>query len=318
MLFCIFTQTIFLYSMKKLTRRKFVKTSAAIGGTAIIGSQIPGILNAGNPAEKPDIVTISSDDLMNNIHRLIEPLGGIEKFVPSGTSVGVLLNSPWKNPGTYTHADVALSVIKLCLEAGAKEIVCFKPVRERYWEESSYKEAMQNDIDKITYCDKRTEINIPEGVELQSASMYKEFMEVDVFINIPVAKHHAGTNYSGILKGLMGVSSSHTNRHMHSPDGEYTYSKEDYLAQCIADLNLIRQPDLCIVDAIECVQNNGPRGPGETIKPNLVLAGTDPVAMDVYGANLIGIDPADVITCEKSNQHGLGRNDLQGLNILEL
>lgn len=303
---------------KKITRRKFVKTSAAIGGGAIIGSQFPGILQAGIPTGNPDIVTMTGNNLMGNIYKLLEPVGGIEKYVQSGTKVGVLLNSPWIHPGTYTHPDVALSVIKLCIETGAKEVVCFKPVRDGYWEESQYAENLQKDIEKITYCDKRIEVAIPDGKELKKVSIYKGFLDVDVFINIPVAKHHAGTNYSGNLKGLMGVSSSFTNRHMHSPDGEYTYSKHEYLSQCIADLNLIRKPDLCIVDAIECVQNNGPRGPGETIKPDLILAGTDPVALDVYGANLIGIDPADVLTCDKANQLGLGQNELSNLTVMEL
>lgn len=304
---------------KKITRRKFVKSSLAAGGATLLSSPfLPNILNAKIPANSPDIVTISGNNLMENIYKLIEPVGGIEKYVQSGTKVGVLLNSPWIHPGTYTHPDVALSVIKLCIEAGAKEVVCFKPVRDGYWEESQYAENLQKDIEKITYSDERTEVAIPEGKELKKVSIYNGFLEVDVFINIPVAKHHAGTNYSGTLKGLMGVSSSFTNRHMHSPDGEYTYSKHEYLSQCIADLNLIRKPDLCIVDALECVQNNGPRGPGETTKPNLILAGTDPVALDVYGANLIGIDPADVLTCDKASQLGLGQNELSNLNVMEL
>ena len=304
--------------MKKITRRKFVKTSAAIGGTTIIGSQFPGILKAGVPDGSPDIVTMTGNNLMENMHKLLEPIGGIETFVSSGSKVGVLLNSPWIHPGTFTYPDVALSVIKLCIEAGAKEIVCFKPVRDGYWSESEYFTNMEKDINKITYCDERIDVVIQNGVELKNASIYKGFMEVDVFINIPVAKHHAGTNYSGILKGLMGVSSSDTNRHMHSPDGEYTYANYEYLSQCIADLNLIRQPDLCIVDAIECVQNNGPRGPGETIKPNLVLAGIDPVAIDIYGSNLIGIDPTDVLTCDKSYEHGLGKKDINDISVVEL
>jgi len=304
--------------MKKITRRKFVKTSAAIGGATIIGSYIPGVLKAGIPNENPDIVTMPGDNLMENMYKILEPIGGIEKFVPKGSTVGVLLNSPWIHPGTFTHPDVALSVIRLCFEAGAKEVVCFKPVRDGYWLESQYAKSMEKDIEKISYCDERIEVVIPDGVELKNASIYKGITDVDVFINIPVAKHHAGTNYSGILKGLMGVSSSNTNRHMHSPDGEYTYANYEYLSQCIADLNLIRQPDLCIVDAIECVQNNGPRGPGETIKPNLILAGTDPVVLDVYGANLIGIDPIDVLTCVKASEHGLGKNDISDITIMEL
>jgi len=304
--------------MKKITRRKFVKTSAVIGGATIIGSQFPGILKAGIPADIPDIVTVSGDDPLSNIQKLTEALGGIDQFVKSGNTIGILVNSPWKNPGTYTSPDVTLSLVNHCLESGAGKIICFKPAREGYWEESRYFDQMQKEIDSITYCSERITKAIPNGVELKKAEIFKGFLDVDVYISIPVAKHHTGTFFSGNLKGLMGVSSSNTNRHMHSPDGEYTYDKHEYLAQCIADLNLIRKPDLCIVDVIECVLENGPRGPGETIKPNKIIAGIDPVALDVYGSKLMGLDPGEILTFQKAYEHGLGEIDIDKLTIQNL
>jgi uncharacterized protein (DUF362 family) len=105
---------------------------------------------------------------------------------------------------------------------------------------------------------------------------------------------------------------------MHSPDGEYTYAKQEYLSQCIADLNLIRQPDLCVVDAIECALNNGPRGPGETVKPNKILAGTDLVAVDAYSADLIGFDLADVPSIGMAARHGLGKDRIEDLVVQEV
>lgn len=304
--------------MIKISRRNFVKTSAVIGGATIIGSQFPGILKAGIPEDVPDIVTISADDPLTSIPQLTESLGGVDRFIKSGDTVGILVNSPWKHPGTYTSPDVALSVANFCLESGASKVVCFKPVREGYWEESQYFDQMKKQIETITYCNERITVDIPDGTDLKEAEIFKDFLDVDVYISIPVAKHHTGTIFSGNLKGLMGVSSSNTNRHMHSPDGEYTYSKHDYLAQCIADLNLIRQPDLCIVDAIECVLENGPRGPGETTKPNKIIAGTDPVALDVYSASLMGLDPDDILTVHKAHQHGLGEVDIDKLKIVEI
>lgn len=304
--------------MKKLTRRKFVKATAVAGSATILSSQIPGLLKAGIPVGAPDIVSIEGSEPLENIPKLLNPLGGMETFVKPGNTVGLLLNSPWVNPGTYTSPDVALSVVKQCLDVGAAKIVCFKPVRENYWEESRYFEQFKKEIEAITYCEERIEVEIPNAVELKKAEIFKGFLEVDVFINIPVAKHHAGTNYSGTLKGLMGISSSITNRHMHSPDGEYTYDKQEYLAQCIADLALIRPPDLCIVDAIECVQNNGPRGPGDTIKPNKILAGIDPVALDAIGARMLEFDTDDFYTIQLASKHGLGQANPEELIIEEL
>lgn len=204
-----------------------------------------------------------------------------------------------------------------CLKAGAGRIICFKPVPEGYWEKSRYFDKYSNMIKMISYCAERTDVDIPKGKSLNRASVFSEFLNVDVYINIPVAKHHAGTGFSCVLKGLMGVSSPTTNRFMHSPDGEYTYDRVEYLAQCIADLNLIRKPDLCLVDALECVVNNGPRGPGDTVKPNRIIAGTDPVAVDVYASSLIGFDPGDILTNTFAAQHGLGEPDPVKIQLLE-
>jgi uncharacterized protein (DUF362 family) len=301
--------------MKPISRRNFLKSSALIGGSVLSVSMIPKFLKGKTPSGSPDIVSIPSDDPMNNISKALEPFGGIEAFVKPGQSVGFLLNSPWQHPGYYTHPDIGLSMLKLCKDAGAGKLVCYKPVREDYWQESRYYSEMEPILQEVVYGDERVTVDIPAGKYMNSAEVFRIFMETDVFINIPVAKHHNGTLFSGMLKGLMGVSSRDTNRHMHSPDGEYTYEKEEYLAGCIADLNLVRKPDLCIMDAGICALNNGPRGPGDTTSPKQILAGTDPLAMDVYAAKLIGMEPEDIITFTKAKELNLGNNDLNTIHV---
>jgi len=304
--------------MKPISRRNFLKSSAALGGTALGASMLPKFTHAGLIGSAPDIISIPSADPMQNLHQALDPLGGIGSFIKSGNSVGLLINSPWVHPGYYTHPDIALSTMQLCKDAGAGRIIVYKPVREGYWEESQYYEDMQPLLSEVIYGEERVTVDIPKGKLLNSADVFSIFMETDIFINIPVAKHHTGTIFSGVLKGLMGVSSRDTNRYMHSPDGEYTYAKEEYLAGCIADLNLIRQPDLSIVDASVCAINNGPRGPGDTTSPMRILAGTDPLAMDVYASSLIGMDPTEIHTFQVAKEHELGNNDLDSIKIKSL
>lgn len=313
--------------MSKIKRRDFLKTGLMAGGAVILSKQLAGsgfLMNCSkqfkppSEGETPDIVTISGADPEESISRLLEPLGGISQFVRSGQAVGLLVNSPWKNPGYYTQPDIVIALANLCLRAGAKEIICFKPASQAYWERGNLYSKYKSTVEGFRYGTERTEAEIPKGVSLKKAEIYKEFNEVDVFINIPVAKHHAGCIFSGNLKGMMGLSSSSTNRNMHSPDGQYTYDEEEYLAQCIADLNLLRKPDLCIVDAIECSLSNGPAGPGETIKPGKIIAGIDPLALDVYSANLIGFSPDDILTFSRAFEHGLGEKDPEKLKLLEL
>jgi uncharacterized protein (DUF362 family) len=313
--------------MSKIKRRDFIKTGLLASGTVLLSNQLAGsnyltekFLKSRLPSEDeiPDIVTISGADPEESIPRLLEPFGGIGQFVHTGQTVGLLVNSPWKNPGYYTQPDIVIVMANLCIQAGAKQVICFKPASQAYWERGLLYNKYKTTIQGILYGTDRMEVEIPKGVSLKKAEIFKEFKEVDVFISIPVAKHHAGCIFSGNLKGMMGVSSSFTNRNMHSPDGQYTYEEEEYLAQCIADLNLIRRPDLCIVDAIECALNNGPAGPGETTKPGKIIAGKDPLAVDVYAASLIGFYPDDILTFRRSFEHGLGEIDPGKLKLLAL
>jgi uncharacterized protein (DUF362 family) len=313
--------------MSKIKRRDFIKTGLMAGGAVILSGQLTGSgfltdgLNKPVPpaeGEVPDIVSISGANPEESISRLLEPLGGIGKFVKPGQTVGLLVNSPWKNKGYYTQPDVVLVLANLCLQSGAKEIICFHKADQDYWERGQLYDKYKTVIKGLRYGTDHIQVEIPGGVSLKKAEIYKEFKEADVVISIPVAKHHAGVLFSGNLKGMMGVSSSETNRYMHSPEGDYSYGKQEYLAQCIADLNLVRKRDLCVVDAIECAQNNGPEGPGRTAKPGKILAGTDPLALDVYSAKLIGLFPDDILTFKKAYEHGLGKIDTGKMTLLEL
>jgi uncharacterized protein (DUF362 family) len=66
------------------------------------------------------------------------------------------------------------------------------------------------------------------------------------------------------------------------------------------------------------VITNGPHGPGELLKPQKVIAGTDPVAIDSYGATLFGYKQRDILVLIKAYEHGVGEMDLENVNIKEL
>lgn len=314
--------------MSQIKRRDFLKTGLMAGGAALLTRPLaaasgfsmirPLVYRAPAAGEIPDIVTVSGADPEKGMPRLLEPFGGISQFVRSGQTVGLLVNSPWKNHGYYTNPDVVLSLAGLCLQAGAKEIVCFSHAQQAYWERGLLFEKYKSTIQGFRYGSAYVRVDIPAGITLKKADILRELKEVDVFISVPVAKHHPGVIFSGNLKGMMGASSDDTNRNMHSPDGTYTYDNHEYLAQSIADLNLVRKPDLCIVDATECALNNGPAGPGETVKPGKILAGKDRVALDVYAASLIGFYPDDILTVKFASQHGLGEINPEKVKLLEL
>lgn len=100
-------------------------------------------------------------------------------------------------------------------------------------------------------------------------------------INVPVLKHHGGTGITGTLKHSYGILSM--------ADGfsgirHYTQSG----TQCGKMWSLVRIPALNILDCI-WVSHESLKGYPEntTNRSNILLASTDPVALDYYGSKHI-------------------------------
>jgi len=161
-------------------------------------------------------------------------------------------------------------------------------------------------------------VPIPAGKALKEARILAEFFNHDVFINIPVTKDHAGNKFTGAMKNLMGLNSPASNRSFHRENWKTDQGAIEHLDQCIADLNTVIKPALCLVDATEFIITNGPFGPGEILRPRRVVAGTDPVAVDAYCAGLWGLNPREIIMIQRGHDHKLGEIDLKHVRIKEV
>jgi uncharacterized protein (DUF362 family) len=304
-----------------ITRRTFIKESTALGVTSILGGSIAGWIH--RPAyatTSTDIAAVTGADYFKSTIKAVELLGGMGKFVARQSKVGLLINSPWDNPGSYVRPDIILAVIQMCRDSGAKEIGVFKGLGDTYWKRSRLSEKFRDAIQGITSLEGNyTEVSIPSGRSLKSAEVAKGLFDCDVFINVPIAKDHSGIGFTGCMKNMMGLTSSSTNRFFHHGSGKSGwYDDVDFLSQCIADVNLLRKPALCIFDGTEVLATNGPRGPGKIIKPQKVFAGVDRLALDVYGANLLGLKGDEIRTAQLAHEHGLGEIDLTQLRIEEV
>jgi uncharacterized protein (DUF362 family) len=246
-------------------------------------------------------------------------LGGMKKFVTKGSTVGLLINSPWTKPGTYTNPEISYAVLKMCIDAGAGKIYSIENASAGYWKRCRTYEAWKEEIGIIQSSWEKKTVPIQHGTSLKEAEISKAFLECDVLITIPIVKNHQGTNFTCTLKNTMGACSHQTNRFFHQGGGgNGFYDNPDFLSQCIADLQFVRTPNLCVVDATEFVLTNGPAGPGELRKEYKVIAGTNCVSVDAYCSTLLHLKPTDVSMIRFANRHGLGEIDLAKLAIKEV
>jgi len=66
---------------------------------------------------------------------------------------------------------------------------------------------------------------------------------------------------------------------------------------------------------VRILLTNGPKGPGRTEDRNLVVAGTDAVAIDAYGASLFGMKASQIGHIRLAAAAGLGEIDLKRINV---
>jgi uncharacterized protein (DUF362 family) len=303
----------------KTDRRTFIKGSLTFGAAALMGAdRLTGLL-AGEAVAAPDLAVVKGTDDLANARRAVDLVGGMSKFVAKGGRVGLLVNAPqwWKLPGSHVHTDIILAVVRMCREAGARDITwLFEPSSE-IWERSPQSAKFADDIKSLKPFSKNYVDRDVKGATLKKARVIKELFECETYINISIAKDHAGTRFSGCLKNAMGALTDPTLRFFHFGSGKNKgdYDDVDFLSQCIADVNLLRKPDLCLADATSVLAANGPAGPGELARPQQIVAGRDVVAVDTFGAGLLGRDPRDIVMLKKAADLGLGTTDLGRLNI---
>ncbi len=309
----------------QMDRREFLQRSILSAAGAIAGSILPGVLKGrdASSASEMTLCAVAGDRFFDNTITAVEALGGMNRFVKKGASVGILINSVFDRAGAHANPDIPLAVAKMCLDSGASSVVTIEETPSWYWKRSKLSGKLAQEIKLIGHSDEKKDVKIPGGKSLKEATVSSALLSCDVFINIPIVKDHRGVRFTGNLKNMMGACSSSTCRRCHFGDQSVItqifqgyYSKVELLAQSIADLNLIRSPDLCVADTTEILATNGPAGPGRLKTPMEVVAGTNSVAVDMYCVKHLDLTPEELLVINRAQEHTLGPKSLREVKIL--
>jgi uncharacterized protein (DUF362 family) len=303
-----------------MDRRDFLKQvmlwSAGIT-TAIPTFQIiPEVLaTAGQP---PLVTHAKGKNYYALVAQVLEPLGTIGKFVSTGDRVVIKPNMAWdRNPAqaANTHPQVVKALVELSLDAGAKEVKVFDRTcneERRCYVNSGIQNAMKTIKDKrlkYFHPDSRkfVPVNIKRGKAVRQLDIYKDALEADTYINVPVAKHHSLSRLTLGLKNSMGVLGGNRGQ-MHQN-----------LGQKLADLATVVRPKLTVIDATRILLRNGPQGGDiDDVKIlDTIVASADPVACDAYATTLFDLQPKDISSTVAAYKLGLGEMDLAKMRIIQ-
>lgn len=309
---------------QKTDRRAFLKKGLSLGlvaGGAIILGKTDFLYARENPQIIPDLVAVKNGEPDAMFAKAMALMGGMGQFVKKGQTVVVKPNIGFpRKPevGATTNPLLIKTVIESCYQAGARKVYVFDNVvtptsgnSRNCYQLSGIEDAVRTargimvPVDDFQY----QEVTIPGAKTLKTAEVHRLVLDADVFINVPVLKHHSSTHLSIAMKNLMGVVRNRMRYHLTGLD------------QCIADFCLYKKPDLNIVDAYRVLMSDGPAGPRDAREARVELKKTllmsrDIVAIDAAATRIFGKNPEDIGYIKMGHQQRAGNMDLTKLKII--
>jgi uncharacterized protein (DUF362 family) len=271
-----------------------------------------------NPLLPYDLVAVKGGEPDIMFDKAIEALGGIGNFVKKGQTVLLKPNIGWDvtpERAGNTNPLLVKRVVEHCMQAGAKHVYVFDNTCDKWdrcYANSGIEKAVKDAGGKIVPGNTESyyqTVEIPGGQKLKTAKVHELVLQSDVFINMPVLKHHSSSKLTITMKNLMGVV------------WDRMYWHRNDLQQCIADYaTFSKKPTLNIVDAYRVMMKNGPRGVSEadiSLMKSLIIS-TDMVAADAAAAKVYGMKPEDVPYIGIADSMGIGTMELDKLNIHRL
>ncbi len=310
--------------MWKQSRRDFLVSSAA-GALAL-----PAGMVLAAPSSKPAEMAIApwagAKDLSNAqidqaagkmTEEAMEALGGMKRFVKRGDVVWIKPNIGWdRRPeqAATTNPQIVAALVRLALDAGAKTVkVGDNPVHPavKTYESSGIAAAAKAAGAKVVFLDPtRFRTAAIGGEKIREIPVYPEIIECDLVINVPLVKHHVLSSLTMCMKNFLGVVEKRQIFHQDLP-------------VCIADITRYMkaaQARLHLLEGVRILTGHGPTGGNlADVQVKMTLAaGTDIVALDAWGAELIGKRPGEIGSIVHGQKVGLGTLDYRSLALREI
>lgn len=226
-----------------------------------------------------------NSDLKQTVKQSVDHLGGFEKFIKPGDVV--LLKPNFNTADPYpasSDLEFIKAVTELAYEQRPKLVIigesCTMTMNTRKVMEKLGVFELQNlkPCPRVIIFEERDWIkkDIPGAKYLKTVKLPEILDRVDKLILLPCLKTHFQAQYTGALKLSVGFMKPSQRVKLHLKN----------IQEKIAELNLVIKPNLIIMDARKCFINQGPMY-GDVRGPNLIMASTSRVNMDIEGVKII-------------------------------
>lgn len=235
-------------------------------------------------------------------------------FLPDPLAKGASTKRVVVKPSIYdpglvgnTNLELVRSVAGLFSSAMPVSLVeSDNPLRtaEEAFERTSYTTLLNEGVRLVNLSTAECQQVQFDGGQFQSREMPSILHGDRLLLNLATMKAEPGiTSVGAGVKNLFGL--------LPERDKSIYHGNID---QVLVDLLAIYRPDLTIIDLTDPVIGN--REDGITRHLGGVIVGTDPVAVDAFCAELLGVDPLDVPFLTMAYDRGLGEILMDRISIL--
>ena len=261
----------------------------------------------------PRISIIRGRSRADTLRLAVKSIGGIETFIKKGDRVLLKVNAAFASPqmlSATTHPQIVSGITRLCFDAGASlVIVTDNPINDpnSCFALSGIADAARSAGAQLFLPrdDAFKPLSIPDGKLIRNwPVLYDPLKSIDKVIGTAPVKDHHRSGASMIMKNWYGLLG-----------GRRNIFHQD-IQTVITELAMMVRPTLVILDGTTTMMTNGPTGGSlaDLKETNMMIAGTDQVAVDAFGATLLGRSLNDLPFIGMAEAAGLGTADYQSLN----
>jgi len=266
--------------------------------------------------------TRSSEELKAALRHVLRPLGGVEQFVKKGQHVVIKANvvadhglrDGVYHGGVVTDVGLVRVLIEMLLPVAGKVTVAEgasinRAETGKLFAHYGYDRLTDIDPKRVFLVDLNADElvrkTVPHGKRMLSREIPATLEQADVIINMPVMKTHFAALVSLSVKNLQGAL---------APLEKYM-SHFFGLWQNLVNTHHLVKPKLVIVDGLTAQEDFGPvYGTPKTM--NLLIAGTNAVAVDATAIRIMGFEPEFSPPVRIAHMQGLGPIEPEKIQVL--
>jgi uncharacterized protein (DUF362 family) len=276
-----------------MDRREFLKTASGFGSMLLAPSFMRAIEYDQSSLPSTPVAFVKTTDRAAGVNRAIDLLG-LERFHGKDLFIKPNFNSVDTTPGS-THEDTLLALLRKLKILGAGPLTVgdrsgMGVTREVMEKKRAFQMGKELNakvvvLDELAASDDWEIVRQPDTHWQQGFAMPRVVRKAGGIVQTCCLKtHRYGGHFTLSLKNSVGLAAKYV------PGNSYNFMRElhssPHQRHMIAEINAAYRPDLIVLDGVEAFVNGGP-DQGKLVNANVVLAGTDRVAVDAVGVALL-------------------------------